>query len=374
MEYFRWGRGGRSAPLEMLAEGVSERVYGDGGGALREPLEMDGGLGMQPSLWPSNSRKQKGFIGEGLGCDAEFEVTKAPKEELELSRALSMSAGADSKALHINVKGDIVFFTGCVCVVQKRGGDVGGGGANKAGGGALPQRFYRGHDAVVTCIAMCQGDEAKAGDRLRLIASGQSDRSSDRSSPSSTSCVCFWDSVNMEERGRLAVNPGGGVVSLAFSPGGDRIACLGNDSRHTLSVYGWRSHHMVASVATNQYAVTSVVYCPLSVYGGQAEVLATMGQRHVHFWVLSGVSSSINSGDGERSKLISDDMIRPFRPLAAWENSKIALPASGRLSDVSMAEAESPAFVKRRSDPRLPGFNAGREKSEFVDATRTSNK
>ena len=131
---------------------------------------------------------------------------------------------------------------------------------------------------------------------------------------------------------------------------------------------------MVASVATNQYAVTSVVYCPLSVYGGQAEVLATMGQRHVHFWVLSGVASSINSGDGERSKLISDDMIRPFRPLAAWENSKIALPASGRLSDVSMAEAESPAFVKRRSDLRLPGFNAGREKSEFVDATRTSNK
>lgn len=68
------------------------------------------------------------------------------------------------------------------------------------------------------------------------------------------------------------------------------------------------------------------------------------------------------------------DMIRPFRPLAAWENSRTSLPPSGRLSGLSLAEVESQAFVAKRSNPSLPGYNAGPGEGAWVDATSTSNK
>lgn len=135
------------------------------------------------------------------------QITRAPREELELTRVLSFSSG-ESPSLFINISGDVVFHSASLCVVQDAG----------AGGKAMPQRFYRGHTGLITCMAMCESDASPKGDRLRLIASGQAWNSR---GGGGQPCVCLWDSVTLEERARLT-KFAGGVVSLSFSPTGER--------------------------------------------------------------------------------------------------------------------------------------------------------
>ena len=75
------------------------------------------------------------------------------------------------------------------------------------------QRFLRGHDAEVRCIALHPSG--------RVLASGQGAGGKNE--------ICVWQLDASEPAIILAGQHHGGLGCLAFSPSGERLAAVGTD-------------------------------------------------------------------------------------------------------------------------------------------------
>jgi len=91
------------------------------------------------------------------------------------------------------------------------------------------QRFFRGHNEDVTCIARCPDSN--------LVATGQRDPKDALSENDKTPYVCIWDSTNMNELGRLCEVFLRSVCSVGFTCDGQYIVAIGDDDNHTASVF-----------------------------------------------------------------------------------------------------------------------------------------
>ena len=141
-----------------------------------------------------------------------------PAATLELDFAHGFP-GRDNLAntLHVSKHGDAVYYLASMGVVYD---------AKKH-----RQRFFRGHDDDVRCIA--------AHPDGITFATGQ-----DGAKP----CACVWTAGDecdprCVEVGRV-VDPIGylrSMVALAFSPEGDRLITVGSDDKHTVMIWDWRA-------------------------------------------------------------------------------------------------------------------------------------
>jgi WD40 repeat protein len=213
---------------------------------------------------------------------------------------------------------------------------------------AKGQRFFKGHDQAVSALALCEGEQPReawwkgrlAASGQRMVALGPGARAAALSEGNTgetrddgaqaaglgpealreavpqrrgRAYVCVWDTRELRELARIGYYRegfGGSVVSLDFSPGGERLACLTNDRRHSLSVWDWRQESPLIEVATQQGRVDFAAFNPFARVcscgrrspacaqdGGcgevGAEILITCGKRHLKLWTLQGIGAPI---------------------------------------------------------------------------------
>jgi WD40 repeat protein len=201
--------------------------------------------------------------------------TEAPAEDLATERIIGFRAGDTKSSLHRNAMGELVYFSGAVCLVRSwQPAPAVDRGAEDDGGEAV-MRIFRGHDGLVTCLAMAgdggEGRFCPASLDGRLVASGQGPCQGSRAGRgdsdrlrAGSAYVCVWDCVSMEEKARLGSGSGTlepEVVAVSISPAGDKVAVLCSDVRHTLSVWKWEEGGApMLSVSTHKYPVSCSVY------------------------------------------------------------------------------------------------------------------
>ena len=135
------------------------------------------------------------------------------------------AGGAHSRASIVSLAdGSVAYFVGAVGVVQPSSPtDITGNQQP-----AEKQRFFRGHDAAITCIAV--HPEGK------LIATGQEQGGSGAT-------VCIWDTETGRECCHLPPFHEGKIVCLSFSCDGQHLFTVGDDQFHTVGAWAWEGLH-----------------------------------------------------------------------------------------------------------------------------------
>ena len=123
------------------------------------------------------------------------------------------------------------------------------------------QRFLRGHDGEVRCLALHPTG--------RVLASGQA--------AGGRTEICVWQ-LDASEPAILSGSHAGGVCALAFSPTGDRLASLGADS--SLVLWDWKSGSALASKSAHGEPLFALAWSPVE------SMLATVGVRCVKLWAV----------------------------------------------------------------------------------------
>jgi WD40 repeat protein len=185
-----------------------------------------------------------------------------PAATLELDFAHGFP-GRDNLAntLHVSKHGDAVYYLASMGVVYD---------AKKH-----RQRFFRGHDDDVRCIA--------AHPDGITFATGQ-----DGAKP----CACVWTAGDecdprCVEVGRV-VDPIGylrSMVALAFSPEGDRLITVGSDDKHTVMIWDWRAPagarplHTMVGIQAAVPAVWGVAWNPFAPVEGAPEPTGPLAKK-----------------------------------------------------------------------------------------------
>lgn len=110
------------------------------------------------------------------------------------------------------------------------------------------QRFLRGHDGEVRCLALHPTG--------RVLASGQA--------AGGRAEICTWVLDATEPTLILSGAHPAGVAALAFSagPSGDRLASLGCDAEHTVAVWDWQRGVRLLAHATGAAPMLGLAWAP----------------------------------------------------------------------------------------------------------------
>ena len=128
------------------------------------------------------------------------------------------------------------------------------------------QRFLRGHDAEVRCLAVHPRGSA--------LASGQA--------AGGATEICIWQLDASEPAMVLSGPHASGVALLSFSPDGERLASVGADAEHTLVIWDWRQGTVLKKHAAHREALFGLAWSP----SNPAQTLATVGLGFVRLWSL----------------------------------------------------------------------------------------
>ena len=131
------------------------------------------------------------------------------------------------------------------------------------------QRFLRGHDGEVRCLALHPTG--------RVLASGQA--------AGGRTEICVWQ-LDASEPAILSGSHAGGVCALAFSPTGDRLASLGADS--SLVLWDWKAGSALASKSAHGEPLFALAWSPVE------SMLATVGVRCVKLWAVDADGKGLN--------------------------------------------------------------------------------
>lgn len=211
--------------------------------------------------------------------------SQPPSVKLKLSRALGFGCGAEGAGMalqsgmaYTSVRGEVGYFTAGVGVV-----------ADTATGA---QRHFTGHSAEITAMAYAPA--------LNVFATGQGSSSGG----STGALVLVWeaphpgDGRSKQPRVRARLEHPmrtRGVVAIAFSPSGKRLATVGCDSHATLCVWAWASGGTKLFEARcttgTPPAVRGILWNPavhdafsFAGNGGDAGEFVTFGPRHMRCW------------------------------------------------------------------------------------------
>jgi hypothetical protein len=149
------------------------------------------------------------------------------------------------------------------------------------------QRFLRGHDGEVRCLALHPSG--------RMLASGQAAGGSRE--------VCVWQLDASEPAVVLTGQHPDGVSCLGFSPSGEYLAAIGSDPMHTIVLWDWKRGMALASQQVAAEPIFDMRWSPVEA------ALATVGVRCVKLWGvdaeergLTGHSAQLHpSGPGAAS-------------------------------------------------------------------------
>ena len=251
----RFTRAARAVPA---SESSNQTSMGDGAPGQDREGPAAGGLG------------EDGGVADDSDVVRGTQRTAAPGEELVTERVIGFRASDTKCSLHRNAEGELVYCSGAVCIVRAwqpapcvdRGAD--------SEGETRGMRLFRGHDGLVTCLAMAgdggEGRFCPASLDGRLVASGQGPGHGARTTRgdvdklrAGSAYVCVWDCVSMSEKARLGFGSGTlepEVVAVSIGPAGDKVAVLCGDVRHTLTVWRWEEGGQpMLSVSTHKYEV-----------------------------------------------------------------------------------------------------------------------
>jgi WD40 repeat protein/Ca2+-binding EF-hand superfamily protein len=151
------------------------------------------------------------------------------------------------------------------------------------------QTIFTGHTEEILCLSMHPEGQ--------LVASGDSGpfpsvivwNSNDRT-------VAFVDKSFHRE----------GVIQVCFSPNGKLLAAVGNDPKHTLSVYLWAENYMLFS---SDVDTGDCLSCTILVDG----TVAVGGDSYLYFWSQSADREGIVKRRGNFSRL---SLVQPILSLA----------------------------------------------------------
>uniref|UniRef100_A0A7S1XVQ1 Calmodulin n=1 Tax=Phaeomonas parva TaxID=124430 RepID=A0A7S1XVQ1_9STRA len=179
------------------------------------------------------------------------------------------------------------------------------------------QRFFLGHDADVTSVAVHP--------KLDIVASGQDARVArvcvfDVSSADATQVAQYNDGQRQPQPSKQDAGAGSGVgvgvtgasglrmlaqmtlgknsrgvASLDFSPDGHLLLAVSNDDYHSVSVHDWRHGTILCTARSNNAAVHNVAWNPFCFLGvDEADYsddicysIVSCGVRHIKLWTLT---------------------------------------------------------------------------------------
>ena len=133
------------------------------------------------------------------------------------------------------------------------------------------QRFLRGHDGEIRCLALHPSG--------RVLASGQA--------AGGRTEICVWQLDATDPASVLTGQHSGGVVSLSFSPSGERLAAVGSDPMHTLVLWDWRRGTPLAAQQIHSEPIFALSWSPVEA------ALATVGVRCVKIWGVFAEESGL---------------------------------------------------------------------------------
>ncbi len=137
------------------------------------------------------------------------------------------AGGVNARASIVSLAGGrVAYFVGAVAVVQSPSPTASNQQPHTAG--SEQQRFFRGHDAPISCIAV--HPEGK------LVATGQEQSGSGPR-------VCVWDSETGRELCHTPPFHEGKIVCVTFSSDGQYLFTVGDDQFHTVGVWAWEGLH-----------------------------------------------------------------------------------------------------------------------------------
>jgi len=186
--------------------------------------------------------------------------SSAPDGELDLEYVYGYSGIKNtSNNLWYNSEGRAVYYTAGVGIVYDKASNT--------------QRYFQGHDDDIRCLAMspCR----------RLAATGQMGK---------FPVVCVWDTrgdagTSCRELVRIKHGAVRFVVACTFSPDGNKLATLGADNYHTLSIWDWRKEPPQllwerGTMNGTPPQVYGVVWSP------HIDQVITYGVNHIKFWTI----------------------------------------------------------------------------------------
>lgn len=125
------------------------------------------------------------------------------------------------------------------------------------------QRFLRGHDGEVRCLAVHPSG--------RVLASGQAAGGANE--------VCIWSLDAPEPSLVLAGTHPSGVLALDFSPSGDRLVTLGwHGAGSILALWDWATGRQLAASAVDGPPPHALAWAP------DSAAFATVGVQSVQLW------------------------------------------------------------------------------------------
>jgi len=129
------------------------------------------------------------------------------------------------------------------------------------------QRFFMGHSSEVVAFAMHPNK--------RLVATGEAG-----ARPS----IVVWDTETLQAVATLTGFHEHSVEQLAFSADGARLAAVGGDKMHNLSIYSWALRKRIYSGSCGERKVLDCCF-------GEGDNVVTCGVNHIHFWIKEGFNT-----------------------------------------------------------------------------------
>ncbi len=134
------------------------------------------------------------------------------------------------------------------------------------------QRFYLGHQFEVTSFALHPNKH--------LVATGEAGPSP---------LITVWDTETLQAVSTIRGFHDQSVEQLAFSADGSKLAGVGGDADHQLSVYLWEKRERIFSGKCGPRKVLDVCF-------GDADSVVSCGVNHIHFWVKDGSTMAKRRG------------------------------------------------------------------------------
>lgn len=134
--------------------------------------------------------------------------------------------------------------------------------------------------------------------------------------------ILVWDSATLKVLAVLRASAQRAITSLGFSPDGVRLASVGLDDQHTLTVWDWKNQAIQAQAPGYTDKIFSVDFNPFD-----ESSIVTCGVKHIKFWTLNGKTLESKKGIfgqvAEIQNIHSSAFLSPFLTIAGSQSGQI---------------------------------------------------
>jgi len=206
------------------------------------------------------------------------------------------------------------------------------------------QKFFRNHSDDILSIAYHPG--------RRIVATGEKGKM-----PS----VHVWDVDSCQELAKIAGFHSRGVVSVSFSLDGGRVAAVGLDDHHSITVHDWASNQMLGCAEGGTERILDIQF-NLTDTADSNNDFVTCGVKHIQFWSISPGTLVGNSGKlgnlGERQAYLAAAFSTQYTILGT-QNGELYLFKAEKLVKVIPAHQQSVFALKGVRDTLISGGKDG---------------